>query len=103
MRAAWAGWLTPDYARSVLGAQIAGPAGVEWDTWSRHGAYLVVSPQLSGEDHPPDTATVAARKVVLRERAVGRDGWRDEPMTVVVVVVLRKVNDVWRIDNDQPS
>jgi hypothetical protein len=103
VRAAWAGWLTPDFARRVLTAKIVGPAGIEWDTWYRHRAYLAVTARPSGEDHPPDTATVAARKVVLHEQAVGRDGWRDAPSTVVVVVVLKKVNDVWRIDGDQPS
>jgi capsid protein len=103
VRAAWAGWLTPDYAHRVLTAKIVGPLGVEWDTWYRHRAYVMVTAQPSGEDHPPDTAAVAARKVVLRERAVGRDGWRGAPTTAVVVVVLKKVNKVWRIDSDEPS
>jgi hypothetical protein len=103
VRAAWAGWLTPRYARRVLTAKIVGPAGLEWDTWSRHRAYVVVNARPSGEDHPPDTSELAARKVLLRERAVGRDGWHSEWMTVVIVVVLKKVNDVWRIDSDELS
>jgi hypothetical protein len=103
VRAALARWLTPDYAHRVLTAKIVGPLGVEWDTWYRHRAYVMVTAQPSGEDHPPDRAALAARKVVLRERAVGRDGWRGAPTTAVVVVVLKKVNKVWRIDSDEPS
>lgn len=103
VRAAWAGWLTPNYARQVVTAKVVGAPGIEWETWYRHRAYLAVNATPSGEDHPPDTAAVAARKVVLRERAIGRDGWQDKPTTVVVVVVLKSVNHVWRIDSDQPS
>lgn len=103
VRAAWAGWLTPAYAHRVLTARIVGPPGTEWDTWCRHRAYVVVTASPSGEDHPPDTATVAARKVVLHERVVGRDGWRAAMPSVVVAVVVRKLHEVWRIDSDQPG
>ncbi|HZC72730.1 MAG TPA: hypothetical protein VE442_18675 [Jatrophihabitans sp.] len=107
LRAAWAGWLTPRYAQQIQTAKITSPPGAQWDTWYRHRGYVVVAASLSGDDHPPDTATAAARKVVLRERPVGRDGWRDDPTTVVVAVVLQKVDsktgNVWRIDSDQPS
>jgi hypothetical protein len=103
VRAAAAGWLTPGYARRVRDAQIIGPAGAIWDSWFRHRAYLTVTATPSGEDHPPDTALYAARKVVLREHAVGRDGWRARTSTVVVAVVVEKVNNVWRIASDTPS
>lgn len=103
VRAAWAGWLTPEYAHRVLTAQIVGPSGIRWDTWFRHRAYVLVTAGPSGEDHPPDTATVAARKVVLHERVIGRDGWHATLPNAVVAVVVNKVNDVWRIDSDQPS
>jgi hypothetical protein len=102
-RAALAGWLTPAYANAQLRASIAAAPGARWDTWARHRAYVVVTAKLSGDDHPPDTATVAARMVLLTEQAVGRDGGRDKAMTAVVAVVLKKVNGVWRIDNVQPS
>jgi hypothetical protein len=103
VRAAWAGWLTPSYAHRVLTAKIDAPPGIRWDTWYSHRAYLVVAPTASGEDHPPDTPATAARKVVLHERVIGRDGWQDAPTTVVVAVVVKKVHEVWRIDSDQPS
>lgn len=103
VRAARAGWLTPAYGRAQLTASLTAPPGTEWDTWTRHQAYVVVTAKLGGDDHPPDTATVAARMVLLTEQAIGRDGWRDNRTTSVVAVVLKQVNHVWRIDSDQPS
>jgi hypothetical protein len=103
VRAAMAGWLTSALARAQLQASITAPPGAQWDTWTRHRAYVVVTANLSGDDHPPDTATVAVRKVLVTEQAVGRDGWRDKPLTAVAAVVLKRVDGEWRIDNDQTS
>ena len=102
-RAALAGWLTPTFARTQLHGSLTAPPGAQWDSWVSHRAYLVVSAALSGDDHPPDIPTVAARMVRLTERPVGRDGWRGTATSAVVAVVLENVNGVWRIDNDQPS
>jgi hypothetical protein len=82
---------------------ISSPAGARWNDWAHHRAYLVVTSALSGDDHPPDTARTAARMVLLTQRAIGRDGWRGKTTTAVVAVVLKKLDGVWRIDNDQPS
>jgi hypothetical protein len=103
VRAALAGWLTPSFARAQLHAVINAAPGVRWDTWMRHRAYVAVMAKLSGDDHPRDTPTEAARMVLLTEQAIGRDGWRDKTSTAVVAVVLNNVNGVWRIDNEQPS
>jgi hypothetical protein len=103
VRAAQAGWLTPAYAREQLHASLVAAPGAEWNVWTRHRAYLLVSSRLSGDDHPADTATVAARVVLLTEQPIGRDGWHGDPVTSVVAVVLMKVNHVWRIDSDQPG
>lgn len=103
VRAALAGWLTPAYADAQLTANVADAPGAQWDTWTRHRAYVVVTARLSGDDHPSDTATVAARMVLLTERPVGRDGWRGKPINAVVAVVVKRVNGVWRIDSDQTS
>jgi hypothetical protein len=103
VRAAHAGWLTPAYGEAQLRASLIAPPGSQWDNWQRHQAYVVVTAKLSGDDHPPDTSTIAARIVLLTEQAIGRDGWHDNPTTAAVAVVLKQVNHVWRIDSDQPS
>lgn len=103
VRAALAGWLTPRYAHAQVHAAISGPAGAEWSTWTRHRAYVVVTARLSGDDRPPNTATAAARMVLITARAVGRDGWRSKAETAVVAVVLKRVDGVWRIDDEQTS
>ncbi|MDT4905110.1 MAG: hypothetical protein QOH52_3126 [Pseudonocardiales bacterium] len=101
VRAARAGWLTTQFARNVVAATIVGPPSTRWTEWTRHRAYVAVTARLSGDDHLPDAPTGAARMVLLTERPVGRDGWRGNPSTVVVAVLLKKVNGVWRIDSDQ--
>jgi hypothetical protein len=103
VRAALAGWLTPAFACAQSRASIEGPPGAEWDAWVRHRAYVVVRATLSGDDHPPDSPTTAARMVQLTEQAIGRGGWRDKTVTAVVAVVLNNVHGVWRIDSDQLS
>jgi hypothetical protein len=103
LRAALAGWMTPRYASYQLHASIVGPPGAMWTTWMRHRAYVVATTRLSGDDHPPDTATRAARMVLVTERAVGRDGWRGDQQTTVVAVLLERIDGTWRIDSDKSS
>lgn len=101
VRAAHDGWLTPQFARNVESATISGSSGAQWTEWTRHRARVVVTGRLSGDDHPEDTPTTAARAVVLTLCPVGRDGWRGRPSIEVVGVVLKKINNLWRIDSDQ--
>lgn len=103
VRAALAGWLTPTYGHEQLAATITAATTAQWNTWTRHHAYVVVTARLSGDDHPPDTVTAAARMVLLTERPIGRDGWRGSVTTTVVAVVLKKINGNWRIDNEFPG
>lgn len=103
VRAANAGWLMLAYAQAQFDASTSAPPGAQWDSWTRHRAYVVVTAHLSGDDHPPDTARVAVRKVLLTEQAVGRDGWHDVVKAYVIAVVLKKVNNEWRIDRELPS
>jgi hypothetical protein len=102
-RAALAGWLTPGYGGAQLNASVGAAPGAQWDEWTRHRAYIVTSARLSGDDHPQDGPTTAARKVLLTEQAVGRDGWRDGRVSAVVAVVLKRVDGLWRIDDDRAS
>jgi hypothetical protein len=100
-RAGRLGWLTPLFAHRVQSAVIVGSSGAQWARWTLHRAFVVATARLSGDDHPPDTRTTAARMVVLTVHAVGRDGWRDHQSTEVVSVVLKKIHGFWRIDSDQ--
>jgi hypothetical protein len=103
VRAALVGWLTPAYARAQLHASVVDDPVADWTSWTRHRAYIVATARLSGDDHPPDTPTVAARMVLITQQAVGRDGWRGRPTSGAVAVVLMRINRAWRIDSDQPS
>lgn len=104
IRASQSGWMTPTYGAAQLqGANLPPSEPALWSTYTNHRAYLVVTGQISGDDHPADTAAIAVRQVVLRIQPVGRDGWRGTKTTEVAAVVLHKINNVWRLDNDEPS
>jgi hypothetical protein len=101
-RAARAGWFTPAFAKANLNAgTLPGPPGAQWNSWTAHRAYLRVTGILGSDDHPPDTATTAARQVIVTLTPIGRDGWRGAPITQVEAVRLNLLAGAWRIDDVQ--
>jgi len=91
-----AAWLTPTLAAQVRAFHSAAAPGARWALWTAHRAYLRVQARLSGDDHPVDTATGAARAVLVTATPIGRDGWRGPVARFVVVVSLARTPAGWR-------
>jgi hypothetical protein len=55
-----------------------------------------VTVQLSGDDHPADTATTAIREVLVQAVPLGRDGWHGPLLRQVDMVTLQHTAHGWR-------
>ncbi|MBO8188892.1 hypothetical protein [Streptomyces spirodelae] len=100
VRTADAGWLTETYARRLRDHRSGSAPGAQWETWSQHRAYTTVElAKTEDASKPGDTDTVAWRQWTLTTTPHGRDGWKQQPTTVVAFVHLVRAaaGKPWRV------
>ncbi|MGI5347353.1 hypothetical protein ACQEU8_04070 [Streptomyces sp. CA-250714] len=100
VRTADAGWLTPSYAGQLRERRARSGPGAQWGTWAKHRAYTKVSlTKTEDAAMPDDTDTVAWRQWTVAPTPHGRDGWTQEPTSVVAFVhLVRKSADApWQV------
>ncbi|WP_299577478.1 hypothetical protein [uncultured Williamsia sp.] len=78
--------LTPTYRASAAGSfsMLAPVTGNQWAQWKATGSTVVASARVLSDEHPPDTATSAAR-VARISQTVTPGGQKLDPLTVWVV------------------
>lgn len=93
-------FLVPSYAAQIKAAPPVAAPGADWNLWSAHRAYTVVSLTAESDSGaPPDTDTTAYRQLGVTITPTGRDGWRGQPQTQTVFVVLNRSGSsaAWRV------
>ncbi|WP_198359142.1 hypothetical protein [Streptomyces fildesensis] len=94
VRAAVAGWLTPEYAGLLKAHKPQTDPGAQWHEWAKHRAYTTVSlARTEDAARPVDTSAHAWRQWTITTTPHGRDAWTGKPTTDVAYVELIRTAD----------
>jgi hypothetical protein len=96
-------WYTPSDGTAVRAELATGPVGAQWIEWTAHKVVTAVTVIAVGDTGaPPDTATTAARQLIVKVTPHGQRGWNSMPDYYICFVrLVRSTPGPWDVSNLQ--